>query len=413
MDGSDEIKDIKMDAVTASIGMWPEEPLRVQDTDVDVLLLWCTSKKATDITIQTDRPVYIEVDNILYPVTRRNMDSADMANFLNKIYGADALAKLASGRDLDLSYEVRPERNTRFRFRTNITAILSRGRDSVQITLRSLPSLPPTMKSLGIEDPIIESWAPRQGLILVTGPTGSGKTTLLASGCRMLIERTEGCGKLLSYEAPIEYVYDQITGPRSLVAQTEIPRHLPTFAAGIRNALRRKPNIILVGESRDRETVSAAIEAGQTGHLVYSTLHTIGVAATVRRVISMFEPAERTERAYAMMETLRMIVTQTLVQKVGGGRIGLREYMVFDDNVREQLMEMPVEHWTAATQRLLLRYGKTMEQSASAAFKEGLIDRRAYLLLVKGMSGDRVIGIDENASLGDGDAIDIPDDDIE
>jgi defect-in-organelle-trafficking protein DotB len=163
---------------------------------------------------------------------------------------------------------------------------------------------------------------------------------------------------------------------------------LPSFAAGVRNALRRKPNIILVGEARDRETVTAAIEAGQTGHLVYSTVHTIGVAATIRRMVSVFEPAERTERAFAMMETLRMVVTQALVPKVGGGRIGLREFLVFDENVREILLDLPIEKWTTETQRLLLRYGQTMEQTATKAFKAKLIDRRTYLLLTKGFSGD-------------------------
>ena len=380
-----------VDAMTVSLGTWPDEPLRIQETDVDSLLLWCAEHRATDVTIQTDRQVYIEVDGTLYPITRRALDSADLANILHKIYGPDALAKLASGIDLDLSFEVRPDRNRRYRFRTNITAILSRGRDSVQITMRSLPNLPPTMLDLGIEQGIIENWSPRQGLVLVTGPTGSGKTTLLAAGCRMLIERPQGCGKMLTYEAPIEYVYDAITGPRSLVAQTEVPRHLPNFAAGVRNALRRKPNIIMVGEARDRETMSAAIEAGQTGHLVFSTLHTTGVAATIRRIISVFEPAERTERAYAMMETLRMVVTQALVPKVGGGRLGLREYLVFDDNVRELLLDIPIERWTAETQRFLVRYGQTMERSANEAFKAGLIDRRTYLLLIKGFSGEDVV----------------------
>lgn len=377
---------VQADSNQLRVGTWPDEPMRFQEETVDPILLWCAQQGASDITIQTDRPVTIELDGVLYPVTHRPMDSADMASFLSRLYGPDALAKLASGRDLDLSYEIRPERNIRYRFRNNITAILSRGRDSVQITLRSLPNLPPTMADLGIEDQIIENWSPRQGLILVTGPTGSGKTTLLASGCRMLIERPQGCGKLLTYEAPIEYTYDTITGPRSLVAQSEIPRHLPTFAAGVRNALRRKPNIILVGEARDRETVSAAIEAGQTGHLVYSTVHTVGVAATIRRMVSVFEPAERTERAFALMETLRMVITQALVPKVGGGRIGLREYLVFEDNVREQLLDMPLDKWTMETQRLLVRHGRTMEQSANEAFKSGLIDRRTYLLLTKGFT---------------------------
>ena len=378
----------KIEELTVKIGTWLNEPLRVSDEHLDDLLVWCSKFNTSDITLQSDKPVFIEVDGILFPVTRRNLDSADMANILNRIYGADALAKLASGRDLDLSYEVRIDRNHRLRYRVNITAVMSRGRDSVQVTMRSLPNLPPTLKDLGVEQKIIDNWSPHQGLILVTGPTGSGKTTLLAAGCRMMVERPQGCGKMLTYEAPIEYVYDAITGPRSLVAQSEIPRHLPSFAAGVRNALRRKPNIILVGEARDRETVSAAIEAGQTGHLVFSTVHTIGVAATVRRMVSVFDPAERTERAFAMMETLRMIVTQALVPKVGGGRIGLREFLIFDENVRETLLDQPIERWTAETQRLLVRQGQTMEQTATKAFKAGQIDRRSYLLLVKGFSGD-------------------------
>lgn len=377
-----------IDELSVRIGTWPDEPLRLSEDTLDDLLVWCCKQKSSDTTFQTDRPVYIEVDGVLFPVTRRNLDSADMANILSRIYGADALAQLASGRDLDLSYEVKLDRNNRIRFRVNITAVMSRGRDSVQVTLRSLPSLPPTLQALGVEQKIIDNWAPRQGLVLITGPTGSGKSTLLAAGCRALIEREEGCGKMLTYEAPIEYVYDAIAGPRSLVAQSEIPRHLPSFAAGVRNALRRKPNIILVGEARDRETVAAAVEAGQTGHLVFSTAHTIGVAATIRRMVGVFDPAERTERAFAMMETLRMIVTQALVPKVGGGRLGLREFLVFDENVRETLLDQPLEGWTTETQRLLVRYGQTMEQTATKAFRADLIDRRTYLLLTKGYSGD-------------------------
>jgi defect-in-organelle-trafficking protein DotB len=376
----------QIDELAVKIGTWPEEPLRILGDHVDSMLVWCAQKGASDITIQTDRPIFIEVHGTVFPVTRRTLDSADMVNILTRIYGPDSLPKLAGGHDLDLSYEVRPDRATRYRFRVNITAILSRGRDSASITLRSLPGLPPTMAELGVEEKIIENWAPRQGIVLVTGPTGSGKSTLLAAGCRMLIERPRGCGKLLTYEAPIEYVYDAIVGDHSIVAQTEIPRHLHTFAGGIRNALRRKPNIILVGEARDRETVSAAIEAGQTGHLVFSTVHTIGVAATVRRMVSVFEPAERSERAYAMMETLRMVVTQTLVQKVGGGRIGLREFLVFDDRVREILLDLPIEKWTSETQRLVRRYGQPMEETARKAFKEGLIERTTYLFLTQGFS---------------------------
>jgi len=362
---------------------WPDEPPRLRMDDIDSLILWCVAQRASDISIQSDRPVFIEVDGELRTATRRPMDGADVNVVLEKLYGAEAMAQLAGGRDLDLSYEIRPDRFTRHRFRVNITAILSRGRDAVQVTMRVLPSLPPTLAELNIEKEIVDAWAPRQGMILITGPTGSGKSTLLAAGNRLLIERPEGCGKLLTYEAPIEYVYDAIASERSLVAQTEIPRHLPTFAAGVRNALRRKPNVILVGEVRDRETVMAAIEAGQTGHAVYATVHTTGVAATIRRMMSMFDSGERIERGYALMETMRLIVTQALVPRVGGGRIGIREWMIFNDDVRETLLHMHEDQWSSELIKMVPKNGRSMAQSAQIAFDAGLIDQRNLILLSK------------------------------
>ena len=360
---------------------WPNEPQRFTLEDVDDFLLWCVKQNSSDITIQSDRPVYNDIHGHLYPGTYKEMDAADIGVFLEKLYGAEARARLASGRDLDVSYEIRPDRYTRIRFRVNITAILSKGRDGVQITLRTLSSEPPTMKDLNIEQEIIDSWAPRQGLVVITGPTGSGKSTLLAAGNRMLLERPKGCGKMLTYEAPIEYVYDTIQSPRSLVSQTEIPKHLPDFAHGVRNALRRKPEIILVGEARDKETISAAIEASQTGHAVYTTTHTLGVANTIARMLSTYEMDEREERAVALMETLRLIVTQALVPRVGGGRCGVREWMKFPDDVREKLMDLHFTKWPNEIQRMVNQYGRSMAKSAEMAFESGQIDRRSYLLL--------------------------------
>ena len=369
---------------------WPLEPPRFQDHMVDEFLLWCVKKNSSDITIQTDRPVYNEINGALYPGVYRPTDAADMNVFLTKLYGPDAQARLASGRDLDLSYEIRPDRYTRIRFRVNITAILSRGRDSAQITMRVLPSEPPTMADLSVEEDIINAWSPRQGMVIVTGPTGSGKTTLLAAGIRMMMERRRGCGKIVAYEAPIEYVYDAVKSPRSLISQTEIPRHLPDFATGVRNALRRKPNVILVGEARDRETIAAAIEASQTGHSVYTTTHTTGVAATIQRMVATFEPIERSERAFALMETVRLVVTQTLVPKVSGGRTGVREWMRFTDEVREKFLDMDFKEWPAEIQRIIPLYGQTMARSAEILFEAGEIDRSTYIRLSNstGAGGD-------------------------
>lgn len=366
------------------IDPWPKEPPRLTEDLVDELIMYCVQNQASDISLQTDRPATSEIHGYLYPLTIRPLDPADMNIIMTKLYGVDAAAKLAAAKDLDLSYEIRIDRFTRVRFRVNMTAIQSKGRDAAQITMRVMPSQPPSMKDLGIEQEIIDNFAPRQGLICVTGPTGSGKSTLLAAGVRMLIEREGGCGKVLTYEAPIEYTYDNFSNPQSLVAQTEVPRHLPSFAAGVRNALRRKPAIILVGESRDRETVGAAIEAGQTGHAVYTTAHTMGVASTLRRMVSVFEPGERNERAGALMETLRMIITQALVPRATGGRIAVREFLVFDDVLREELLEMPQERWSNRVQQVLPDRGQTMAKAAKIAYESGQIDRRWYLMLARG-----------------------------
>jgi len=363
---------------------WPDEPHRFADEHVDAFLLWCVARNASDITFQTGRWVYAEIHGVLYPVTYRSIDGADMAAVITRIYGAEALAILAGGGDIDLSYEIMTDRFTRTRFRVNITAILAAGRDGIQITMRVLPKAPPTMKQYGVEAEIIKYWRPRQGIVLVTGPTGSGKTTLLAAGIRTLIESLQGCGKLLTYEAPIEYTYDSVMSRRSLVAQSEIPRHLPTFAAGVRNALRRKPEIILVGEARDKETIAACIEAGQTGHLVFSTVHTTGVASTIRRMVSTFDSSERTERAYALMETIQLIVTQRLVPKIGGGRHAMREYMPFTDEIRERLLSLHYDQWSAELIKMVPKYGKTMEQVAKESYDAGLIERRHYLTYAQG-----------------------------
>lgn len=365
---------------------WPDETARFVESQVDTFLMWCVKKGTSDVSIQSDRPVYTEIHGTLYPATFRPLDAADINVFLSRLYGPEANARLASGTDLDLSYEIRPDRYSRVRFRVNITAVLSKGRDAAQITMRVLPTEPPTMEDLNVEEEILKTWSPRQGIVIVTGPTGSGKSTLLSAGIRTLLERRGGCGKVVCYEAPIEYVYDTIKSPRSLISQTEIPRHLPDFARGVRNALRRKPNIILVGESRDRETISASIEAAQTGHLVYTTTHTTGVANTVQRMISTFEQDERDERAYSLLETVRLIITQALVPKLSGGRIGVREWMRFPDDVREKLLGMTYTQWPSEIQRMLPFYGQSMARSAEIIFEKGLIDRASYLRLSGGGS---------------------------
>ncbi|MDQ2995378.1 MAG: Flp pilus assembly complex ATPase component TadA, partial [Pseudomonadota bacterium] len=226
--------------------------------------------------------------------------------------------------------------------------------------------------------------APKDGVVYVTGATGSGKTTLLAAVIRELSEEPEGHRKMLTYEAPIEFVYDMVEMPSSVISQSEIPRHLPSFAAGVRNALRRKPRLILVGESRDPETISAVMEAALTGHPVYTTLHSTGVAESIRRLVGSFSQDERQGRTIDIIETLRLIIWQQLVPTVDGKRVALREFLVFDEEIRDQLLEVDYTQVTSLTRKLLRERGQPMRVDAERVYKEGLISDRMYKVLMAG-----------------------------
>jgi defect-in-organelle-trafficking protein DotB len=243
--------------------------------------------------------------------------------------------------------------------------------------------MPPHIDTLNLPSHIIDAIAPRDGVIYVTGATGSGKSTLLASIIRMIAENPESNRKILTYEAPVEFVFDEVETPSSIVSQSEIPRHLPTFAAGVRNALRRVPRLILVGESRDPETIAAVLEAALTGHPVYTTVHSNGVAETVRRLVGSFPADERTGRAIDIIETLRVIIWQQLAPTVDGKRVPLREYLIFDEMIRDRLINSDLNNITAETRKILNEYGQPMQKDIQDKFDAGIISERTYNLLSK------------------------------
>ncbi|MBS0289061.1 MAG: Dot/Icm type IV secretion system ATPase DotB [Proteobacteria bacterium] len=372
----------------------PEEPARFTPRDMDRMLLHCTLKGASDITIQTDSQILTEVHGRLYPVTSRKMSQTEVGEMLNSIYGPNGTTQLSSGKDVDTHYEIRPDRTTRYRFRINGTACQVEGHDGIQITARTIPAEPPPLDSMKVDLAILEHMAPIQGTIVVTGSTGSGKSTLLAAIIREIIMQDDANRKVLTYEAPIEFVYDAISKPSSIVSQSEIPKHLPSFADGVRNALRRKPGLILVGEARDPETIAAVIDAALTGHPVYTTLHSNGVADCVRRMISTFPAEERHGRALDILETLRMVIWQKLVPTIENKRVALREYLIFDEEVRDILVGTEVEMLAAKTRMLLKERGQPMIVDAKRKLDEGIISERTYnLMAASAKNADRDAGV--------------------
>lgn len=362
---------------------FPDEPLRFTPKQLEPLLAYCTQLHASDITIQTGEPVMVEVYGKLYKITKRKLSNTEVGDLLNQIYGANGTAQILSGTDVDTHYEFRPTRTERYRYRVNGTGCQVEGHPGIQLTLRTIPTEPPALATLNLPTAVIDAIAPQDGVVYVTGATGSGKTTLLASIIKQLAEETEANRKILTYEAPIEFVFDALEKPTAVVSQSEIPRHLPSFAAGVRNALRRKPRLILVGEARDAETISAVIEAALTGHPVYTTLHANGVAETIRRLVGSFPQEERYGRTLDIIETIRLIIWQILVPTVDGKRVALREYLVFDETVRDQLLNTPPEEVTAVTRRLLREKGQPMIVDAQQKFEAGIISERDYRLLAK------------------------------
>ncbi|MBN2690163.1 MAG: Dot/Icm type IV secretion system ATPase DotB [Gammaproteobacteria bacterium] len=359
----------------------PKEPLRFSAQDLGELLAYCSQIGASDITLQTDEPVVVEVSGRIYKISKHKLTNAEVGDLLNAIYGPNGTAQILSGKDVDTHYEFRPSRVERYRFRVNGTGCMSAGHEAIQLTLRTIPTEPPALSSLELPPEIVDAIAPHDGVVYVTGATGSGKSTLLAAIIGELCQDPLSNRKILTYESPIEFVYDALEKPSSVVSQTEIPRHLPSFAMGVRNALRRKPHAILVGEARDAETIAAVLEAALTGHPVYTTLHTNGVAETVRRLVGSFPAEERMGRTIDIIETLRLIIWQKLVPSVDGGRVALREYLVFTEELRDKLLKVDPDNITAAVRDLVKTNGRTMQVDAKEKFEKGLISERDYKLL--------------------------------
>ena len=364
---------------------FPNEPSRFDEKNLESLLVFCNRLHASDITIQTGSPIMVEIYGRLYTITKRSLSNAEVGDLLNAIYGPNGTTQIMRGTDIDTHYELRPTRNERYRHRVNGVGIHVDGHEGIQITIRTIPSTPPALSSLDLPDNILKAIAPTEGVVYVTGATGSGKSTLLAAIIRSLAEDPESHRKILTYEAPIEFVYDEIETPTSIVSQSEVPRHIPDFAAGVRNALRRKPRLILVGEARDAETISAVLEAALTGHPVYTTLHSNGVAETVRRLVGSFSKEERLGRTIDIIETMRLIIWQRLVASVDGKRIALREYLVFDENVRDELLSVDPERVTAKTRELVRKYGNPMQLEVDKRYEEGLISERTHKVLSAGL----------------------------
>lgn len=328
-----------------------EEPPRINEDDFRMILMSCVLSGASDVTIQTDQQPRAEINGVLYRISRHAWSASEIDLVLVEIYrGAHAQTEIKSQRALDFSYELNLADGSKQRFRVNATGIFGRDGFGVEITMRVLPAITPDMASVGLVEEEMEALTPRNGLVVIAGATGSGKSTTMAAVTRAHLEGVERTVKIVDIQAPIEYTFRDVrlsmSGSSSMIGQSEIGKHLRTFADGVHSALRRKPHIINVGEARDFETISASLEACLTGHLVYTTTHAGSVSETMRRLLSTFPANERESRAYDLVSGLRFVMVQHLVPRIDRpGRIAIREYLRFTDRVREKLLSTSMQTW--------------------------------------------------------------------
>jgi defect-in-organelle-trafficking protein DotB len=357
---------------------FPNEPNYFVAQHFDRLLLFCCENKASDITFQTGEVVFAEIHGLLHRVTQRELTLQELSEMIKQVYGPNATAMIFAGNDIDTHYRVKMGKDIEFRFRVNITACYFEGYQGLQMTLRVISSRPPLLESLGIEPELLPYLKMSQGIGIVSGATGSGKSTLLSSIVADMCSQEDANLKVLTYEAPIEYVYSDVVMPTSVVSQVEIPRNLSSFAAGVRNALRRKPGLILVGEARDRETIEAVIEAALTGHPVFTTVHSNGVADTLRRMVTIFPYEARDAALFDLLETIRVIIWQALLPSPDGKRTAVREYLIFTSEVRDILLSTPLDHLVGKIREILPKYGQPIFTTVEKKYKEGLLTEAAY-----------------------------------
>ncbi len=349
--------------------------MRRQHLDTVLTAMLGSFENISDLLFSAGRPLQVETDGVLREVVTRpglkKLTAFQTERIALNIIGDNRrlLRDLHTRGACDCSYAL-DERN---RFRVNIF----RQRGKFAIVMRRTQATMPTIKSLGLTPIFNEVCKTKNGLVLLTGATGSGKTTTLAA---MLDEvNASQAVHIVTLEDPIEFVHEH---KKATFSQRELGNDFEDFASGLRSALRQAPKVILVGEIRDRATVEIALTAAETGHLVMSTLHTINAGQTINRILGMFDLSEQAQMRLRLTETMRYIVSQRLVPKIGGGRMLVQEIMGSNLRTREAvaLGESDVRNFYDIIEAQATFGWTTFDQSLRQAYVDGHITEETALL---------------------------------
>jgi len=329
---------------------------------IDAFLKLGTQQGCSDIHLAVGVPPMLRVFGDLMPIKFRDLRDTELEGYLTEILTPVQQEQFAAGQDVDFSY-VSAEGG---RFRVNVF----RKDTGVGAVFRTIPTAIPTIEKLGLPAIVTKLCDYHQGMILVTGSTGSGKSTTLAAMIDLL--NTTRKVNIISLEDPIEFVH---RSKQSQVIQRELNTHLPSFAEGVRAAMREDPDVILVGEMRDAETISMAMTAAETGHLVLGTLHTTGAVKTIDRIIDALPVEEREQTKSFLSQSLLAVVTQVLCKTADGqGRKAICEIMVMTKAIAK-LIQTDQTHQIPSQVQMGREFGMQMlDQALLSAVQAKEID---------------------------------------
>ena len=331
--------------------------------DIAELLAFSVKNKASDLHLSSGLPPMIRVNGDMRRIDLPAMDHRTVQGLVYDIMNDKQRKDYEEFLETDFSFEI----PGLARFRVNA---FNQKRGAAAV-LRTIPSKVLSLEEINAPKIFREIVEVSRGLILVTGPTGSGKSTTLAAMMDFLNDtRYE---HILTIEDPIEFVH---LSKKCLINQREVHRDTLGFAEALRSALREDPDIILVGEMRDLETIRLAMTAAETGHLVFGTLHTTSAAKTVNRIIDVFPAAEKDMVRSMLSESLRAVVAQTLLKKVGGGRVAAHEIMIGTPAIRNLIREDKVAQMYSAIQTGQGQGMQTLDQHLQELVKRGMVSRQ-------------------------------------
>ncbi|MEA3404307.1 MAG: type IV pilus twitching motility protein PilT [Pseudomonadota bacterium] len=328
--------------------------------DITQLLEFSAQQGASDLHLSAGLPPLIRLDGDIKRLDTPSLEPEDIHRMVYDIMDDEQRKHFEEHLESDFSFEI----HNVARFRTNVF-VQNRGLAAV---FRTIPSEVLTLDDLNSPEIFRSISETPRGLVLVTGPTGSGKSTTLAAMVDYLNERKNS--HILTIEDPIEFVHEP---KRCLVNQREVHRDTHSFANSLRSALREDPDIILVGEMRDLETIRLALTAAETGHLVFGTLHTSSAAKTIDRIIDVF-PANEKEMVRSMLsESLKAVIAQTLLKKIDGGRVAAYEIMLGTSPIRNLIREDKIAQINSTIQTSNRIGMQTLDQDLARLVKENQI----------------------------------------